>query len=131
MQLRELVLGLPLHFSPGPPVLWFFSELTAAPSWLTSFPVTLTSRRVHAARHGPLLPYNVSGEPTLSTAQALSHCFFYAKPFLTSVSPALIKHTLEITWTHLVTSFLYKTPHTGCLRQTYSNPGPCPVTLLL
>ena len=68
-----------------------------------------------------------------STAQALSCYFFYPKSFLCLTVPSLNNHTLKITWTRAVKSFLHevKNPHTaGWPEADPSQPGLCPLTLL-
>ena len=45
--------------------------------------------------------------------------------------PSFMKHTLQVTWTCVVTSFLHevKNPHTtGSLRWTHQGQAPCGVT---
>ena len=91
----------------GPLFLLRLSELTAAPLWLTSF-----------LQHFQ------------STAWGLCSHFSYPEPFLCLTVPSFNEHTLKITWTHVVNSFLHKVKNLCATGQ----PGAdlrlddCPVT---
>lgn len=75
-------------------------------------------RQLHPASPptlSPGLPFSLTtGWTNSSPALALSGYFFYLKFFLCFTAPSLNKHTLKITWTHVVKSCLQevKNPHT-------------------
>ena len=80
----------------------------------------------------PKVPSPLTSQRVKAGKPKLSYCFLYAKPFLVSLSPALINVFSRSTG--LVKSILnkVKAPHTTAgSRQTHSGPGPCLVTVAL
>ena len=107
------------------PEVWIFLLSFSEPLKVPRRPATMEAVAAVASRgltpervsKGPLFAsvifFPESRQPRLGSLLLLWSCLFYLKPFLCFTVPDFCKHTLRITWTHVVKPFLHKakTPH--------------------